>query len=173
MIRRGYGRALALAGLALLTAGAAHAADPPFPCKAGDAAPSIDGVSLGQTEAQALAVLGAPAKTGKLSGDDVWDYANGLEVIANNGDGVSIIRLLAPGAGSVGRVKVGDTTKTVVAKWGDSDTVSLPDVALWNCGVWTLEARATNGVVTTILLGWNQTKWPNENPKNPTYYRPN
>jgi hypothetical protein len=172
MIGRNAGRTGALVGLALLVAGAAQAAGPPFPWKAGDAAPSIDGVALGQTEQQALAILGAPAKTSKMSGDDVWDYANGLEVIANTGDGVSIIRLLAPGAGSVGGVTAGDDASSVIAKWGNPDTVSVP-AALWNCGVWTLEVRATNGKVTDILLGWNQTKWPNENPKNGTYYRPN
>jgi hypothetical protein len=172
MIGRRYRRAGALAGLALLIAGAAHAAGPPFPWKAGDPAPSIDGVTLGQTEPQALAILGAPAKTSKMSGDDVWDYASGLEVIANTGDGVSIIRLLASGAGSVGGVKVGDDASAVLARWGNADTVNIP-AALWNCGVWTLEVRATGGTVTDIMLGWNQTKWPNENPKNGTYYRPN
>jgi hypothetical protein len=172
MIGRRYRRAGALAGLALLVAGAAHAAGPPFPWKAGDPAPSIDGVTLGQTEPQALAILGAPAKTSKMSGDDVWDYASGLEVIANTGDGVSIIRLLASGAGSVGGVKVGDDASAVLARWGNADTVNIP-AALWNCGVWTLEVRATGGKVTDIMLGWNQTKWPNENPKTGTYYRPN
>lgn len=162
----------ALIGLALLTAGAAHAAGPPFPWKAGDPAPSIDGVSLGQTEAQARAVLGPPAKTSKMSGDDVWGYANGLEVIANKGDGVSIIRLHAPGAGQVGGVRVGDAAGSVLAKWGNADVVNIP-AAMWNCGVWTIEVRATGGKVTDILLGWNQTKWPNENPKTGTYYRPN
>jgi hypothetical protein len=112
-------RLAAIAALAVVAAASAKAASAPFPWKSGDPAPSIDGVSLGQTEAQARAVLGAPQTTSKMSADDVWDYANGLEIIANAGDGVSIIRLRAPAAGQVGGVRVGDDAANVLAKWGD------------------------------------------------------
>ena len=37
-----------------------------------------DGVALGQTEAQARAVLGAPPGVSKMGGGDVWDYPNAV-----------------------------------------------------------------------------------------------
>jgi hypothetical protein len=157
---------------AVLLALPAQAKSPPFPWKAGDAAPVIDGVKLGDTEAAARAALGAPTGTAKMSDSDVVDYANGLQIIANAGDGVSIIRLRSAAAGAIGGVKVGDDAAAVVARWGDPDATA-PGVALYNAGVWTVELRAQNGKVVDMLLGWNQTKWPKEPPDaNAKVYRP-
>jgi hypothetical protein len=161
-----------LLGLALLFATPALAKSPPFPWKAGDAPPALHGVTLGQTEAQARAALGPPHSTAKMGPGDVWDYADGLQIIANAGDGVSIIRLRTAAAGAIGGVKVGDAAADVVAKWGVPDGTA-PGVALYNAGVWTLELRAKDGKVVDMLLGWNQTKWPKEQPgANAKVYRP-
>jgi len=163
---------IVLAAVALATP--ALAKSPPFPWKAGDAAPSVHGVTLGDTEAHARAVLGAPAKTAKMGGGDVWDYPDGLQIIANAGDGVSIIRLRTVTAGAIGGTKVGDTAASVVGKWGVPDATSSGGVALYNAGVWTVELRAKDGKVIDMLLGWNQTKWPKEPPgANAKVYRPN
>ena len=62
----------------------------------------------------------------------------------------------------------------MLGKWGKPDGGGGP-VALYNAGVWTIEVKldATGLKVGDILLAWNTTKWPGENPRTGKYYRPN
>jgi hypothetical protein len=160
-------------GLGCLFALGVPAAANAFPWAAGAPSPVIDGTSLGQTEQQALAALGRPASTSKMNGSDVFGWANGLQVIANAGDGVSIIRLMSPQSGSIDGIQVGATVTAVLAKWGDPDLTG-PGVDLYNAGVWTVEVRYGDaGEVTDLLLAWNQTKWPDADLRKGKVYRPN
>ena len=140
----------------------------------GDTAPAARWGQLGDTEQHAREVLGPPADTSKLGSADVFDYASGLQIIGNPTDGVSIIRLRSRGAGSIDGVRIGDDPQSVLAKWGKPDS-GAGAVALYNAGVWTVEVKldATGLKVGDILLAWNTTKWPDENPQSGKFYRPN
>jgi hypothetical protein len=99
--------------------------------------------------------------------------ARGLEVVATPEDGVSIIRLRTPDAGSIGGIKIGDDVSVVLAKWGPPDG-GEGRIALYNAGVWTVEVRLADSTpnVIDILLAWNTTKWPNLDPNKAQAYRP-
>ncbi|HTT98487.1 MAG TPA: hypothetical protein VMF58_10585 [Rhizomicrobium sp.] len=110
-------RGLIAAGGALLVATAAAAN--PFPWKAGDKPPAIAGVKLGDTEQHALDVLGAPDDVNASPMGELLEYpAKGLELTATKAGGVVAIRLFKAEAGAIGELKVGDTARDVILKWG-------------------------------------------------------
>jgi hypothetical protein len=132
-----------------------------FPWKAGDTAPMLAHVSLGDSEDHARQVLGPPESTSKMGAGDVLEYpAKGIEIVATKDDGVSIIRLRSPDAGAIDGIRIGDAVTDVMAKWG-SPSGGQGRVALYDAGTWTVEVRLEeNGSkVIDILLAWNQTKW--------------
>jgi hypothetical protein len=158
--------------LALLVATGAHA----FPWKAGDTPPVIDGLALGDTEAQVHKLLGPPANVSQMGPGHVLEYPDkGLEVIATQDDGVSIIRLREAGAGAIGGIRIGDDLAAMSAKWG-SPAVHKGLVSIYDAGVWSVEVRvatADSTTITDMLLAWNQTKWAPPPPGTKTqFYRP-
>lgn len=144
-----------------------------FPWRAGDNPPVIAGVTLGDTEDRARTLLGIPKSAAKMGNSDVLDYPTGLQIIANKEDGVSILRLRAPAAGSIDGIRIGDDMRKVLAKWGPPDA-GQGNVSLYNAGVWTVEIKSgdNNRTVIDILLGWNSTKWPGSDTGRGQYYRP-
>ena len=107
---------LVVAGLALLAATAAAAK--PFPWGAKDKPPAVAGVTLGDTEQHALDVLGPPDDVKASAMGETLEYgAKGLELIAAQSKIVAI-RLLTAEAGSIGELKIGDTARDVILKWG-------------------------------------------------------
>ena len=110
-------RGAIVAGLALLAATAAAAK--PFPWKPGDKPPSVAGVTLGDTEQHALDVLGPPEDVKSSAMGELLEYgAKGLELTATKAGGVVAIRLLNAQAGTIGELKVGDSARDVILKWG-------------------------------------------------------
>jgi hypothetical protein len=148
-------------------------ADGSFPWKAGDKPPAVAKIALGDTEQHARDVLGMP-ETARMGAGNVLEYpARGLQVIATKADGVSIIRMQMPTAGSIDGIKVGDDVKAVLAKWGPPHA-GQDRTALYNAGVWTVAVRLAdkNSKVVDISLAWNTTKWPNEDMSKAQAYRP-
>ena len=103
----------------LLTAATAAAAAQPFPWSARDKPPAVAGVMLGDSEQHALDVLGPPDDVNSSAMGEVLRYdAKGLELTANKTGGVVAIRLFNAQAGAIGELKVGDTARDVLLKWG-------------------------------------------------------
>jgi hypothetical protein len=110
-------KAAGLAFFAMLGA-ASPAAAVDFPWSDRDKPPAVSGVQLGDTEQRALDLLGPPDDARQTSNGELLEYrAKGLELTAGD-KGISAIRVLAPEAGEIGGVKVGDTATTVILKWG-------------------------------------------------------
>jgi hypothetical protein len=141
--------------LFLVPAGQATAANGAFPWKAGDPPPAIRRIALGDTESHVLTRFGTPSDAARSGPNDLFDYPAGLEIIANQQVGVTIIRLSARQAGAIGGVRVGDQIQSVVAKWGKPDSGGS-DVALYQAGLWVvaLKIAPANGQVTDLLLSW-------------------
>jgi hypothetical protein len=105
-------------GIGSMLLAAAPMVSKPIPWKAGDVAPNVNGVKLGDTEQRALDLLGVPDEVNSTSDGELLEYTTkGLEVTCTK-DGVIAIRLLAPGAGSIDGIKVGDIARDVMLKWG-------------------------------------------------------
>ncbi|MGD0866021.1 MAG: hypothetical protein ABSA49_10755 [Rhizomicrobium sp.] len=158
---------------AFATPSPAVAADGSFPWKAGDTPPPVAGIALGDTEQHVRDVLGAPSSTAQMGAGTAYEYpAAGLEIVATQADGVSIIRLRTPAAGSIDGLEIGDDIADVVAKWGQPND-GQGRVALFSAGVWTVEVRLEdNGPkIVDILLAWNTTKWPDFDRGKAQYYR--
>ena len=145
-----------------------------FPWKAGDDPPAVAGVALGDTAAKARQVLGPPASTRTMGVADLLLYPRlGLEVIATDTDGVSIIRLRAAKAGAIDGIRVGDSADMVTRKWG-APHVGQGRTGLYNAGVWTVSVRLAPAAprIVDILLGWNTTKFPDFDPNKSQFFRP-
>jgi hypothetical protein len=141
--------------LFLVPAGPATAANGAFPWKAGDPPPAVRRIALGDTEHRVLTTFGIPSDAARSGLNDLYDYPAGLEIIANQQVGVTIIRLRARQAGAIGGVRVGDQIRSVVAKWGKPDSDGS-EIALYKAGLWVvaLKVAPDNGQVTDLLLGW-------------------
>ncbi len=110
-------RRLIIAGLAVPAATAVAAK--PFPWSARDKPPTIAGVMIGDTEQHALDVLGPPDDVNSSAADELLEYgARGLELTATKAGGIVAIRLYKAQAGAIGDLKVGDTARDVILKWG-------------------------------------------------------
>lgn len=110
-------RGLLVAGLALLAATSAVAK--PFPWGAKDKAPSVAGITLGDTEQHALDVLGPPDDVNVSAMGELLDYgAKGLQLTATKANGIVAIRMFSAQAGAIGELKVGDSARDVILKWG-------------------------------------------------------
>src|SRR5271163_503501 len=104
---------------ATISAVSSLASEAAFPWKAGDNPPAVAGIALGDTEQHVRDVLGEPTTTSEMGAANVLEYpAKGLEISATRADGVSIIRLRTPAAGSIDDIKIGDEVSAVIAKWG-------------------------------------------------------
>ncbi len=105
-------------GIGSMLIAAAPIVPKPVPWKTGDVAPTVNGVKLGDTEQHALDLLGPPDDVNSTSNGELLEYTTkGLEVTCTK-DGVIAIRLLAPDAGSIDGIKVGDIARDVMLKWG-------------------------------------------------------
>jgi hypothetical protein len=104
-------------GSALLIVTAAAAG--PFPWGARDKPPAVAGVRLGDSEQHALDVLGPPDDVNSSAMGELLRYdAKGLELTANKAGGVVAIRLFNAEAGAIGELKIGDSARDVLLKWG-------------------------------------------------------
>jgi hypothetical protein len=100
----------------VLTATAATAK--PFPWGARDKPPAVAGVSLGDTEQHALDVLGPPDDVTASAMGELLEYgAKGLELTAAQNKIVAI-RMFKAETGAIGEVKIGDSARDVILKWG-------------------------------------------------------
>jgi hypothetical protein len=110
-------RGFLVGGFALVVATAAAAK--PFPWGARDKPPAVAGVTLGDTEQHALDVLGPPDDVNASAMGELLEYgARGLELTATKANGIVAIRLLNAQAGAIGELKVGDSARDVILKWG-------------------------------------------------------
>jgi hypothetical protein len=110
-------RGAIVAGLALLAARAAAAK--PCPWGARDKPPAVAGVMLGDTEQHALDILGPPDDVNSSAMGELLEYgAKGLELTATKASGIVAIRLLNAQAGAIGDLRVGDSARDVILKWG-------------------------------------------------------
>ncbi|MHB8068920.1 MAG: hypothetical protein ACYDIC_13600 [Desulfobaccales bacterium] len=138
-----------------------------FPWKAGDAAPPVAGIHLGDDRQRLNAILGKPSETQKL-GDDVWAFTyqkRGVQVLYTPLDGAAIIYLLNRAAGDIGGVRLGDAQEDVLARWGEPSLVQ-GETALYRAGDWVVVLKLDQrDKVKQLGLGRAADK------KEGTYYR--
>lgn len=104
-------------GSALLIVTAAAAG--PFPWGARDKPPAVAGVALGDSEQHALDILGPPDDVNSSAMGELLEYgAKGIELTATKSRGIVAIRLFNAQADPIGELKVGDTARDVILKWG-------------------------------------------------------
>jgi hypothetical protein len=120
-----------LAGAAPVLAQTTPPPAPHFPWAAADPAPSVAGVSLGQSKDAVIAALGppGPAAPGETvpAGQFVLNYpARGVSVAGSAAQGVFSVTLLRPEAGAVGAMHVGDNLPAMLTRWGRPRTVNGP-----------------------------------------------
>ncbi len=141
-----------------------------FPWKAGDAAPPVAGVRLGDGLVRLEAALGKPTATERL-GDEalVFTYRpRGLQVIYASLDGVAIIFLQTRAAGDIGGVRLGDKRQDVLARWGRPSSVAGPAAYYKVDSSWVVLLRLDeNDLVKELGLG-RVTENP---PKDAKFYR--
>ena len=107
---------LALGGALLIVTAAAAG---PFPWGARDKPPAVAGVALGDSEQHALDILGPPDDVNSSAMGELLEYgAKGIELTATKARGIVAIRLFNAQADAIGELKVGDTARDVILKWG-------------------------------------------------------
>jgi predicted Zn-dependent protease len=105
--------------LALSLAGRASTAQTPTPAgrPAGAGAVNLP-VAFGSSPSVVRQTLGKPDETGVYRGAVVWRYPTRGVVVVLGANGVVMIGLATPSAGSIDGVKVGDPVQKAVAAWG-------------------------------------------------------
>ncbi len=132
---------------------------PSRPWQVGDAAPSVEGIHLGDSEAQVIAVLGAPGSPPAGVGNApsalrTLRYRDGGLLIGIGTTGsVARIMLSKPDAGSVAGIKVGDRLGHLVRLWGEP-TAGGGSTGQWPMGEWSMSVRGdmVSNVVMRITL---------------------
>jgi hypothetical protein len=140
-----------------------------FPWKAGDAAPLVAGIHLGDDRARFETVLGKPSDTQKLGevGLALTYRQRGVQVLYTPADGAAVIYLLTRVAGDIGGVRLGDKSEDVMTRWGDPSSVAGP-MAFYNAGSWSVFLKLDqNHRVNQLGLG----RTTNEAPEGATFYR--
>ncbi len=147
---RFVGAALLAIALMMPAASSAQAGEPgEFPWKAGDAPPTVAGVTLGISRAALDSALGPPARVQTLgSGADApraLSYpALGLSIVFSDLDGVAVIYLLTAEAGAIDEIKVGEDRGRVIGRWGPPSTQEGQS-ALYIAGKWVVVVRYDGG----------------------------
>lgn len=140
-----------------------------FPWKPGETPPTVAGLALGDTEQHAREVLGNPESVDKSGSATVLEYKKkGLQVLVTPEDGIAIIRLRSPEAGTIDGLQIGDRDLQVVGRWGPPDQTD-GRTAFYNAGIWTITVRLADKApqIADLMLGWNQKKDPIPPPPNP------
>lgn len=140
----------ALGGALLIVAAAA--ASKPFPWSARDAPPAVSGVKLGDSEQHALDALGPPDDVNASAMGELLRYdAKGLELTADKARGVVAIRLFNAQAGAIGELKVGDTARDVILKWG-APQGGLGRIARFGTDNWIVIVRLADKESTIVEM---------------------
>lgn len=146
-----FGRRSALSlGICVLLAAARPAPAGPFADRwhAGDAAPDVEGVHLGDTLQQVLAALGQPDRSlvpGAAAGLQTLSYRHGALLIAIGADNaVSRMMLRSPEGGAIAGIRVGDGLGAMVRSWGEP-TYSRGSLGKYQTESWTISVRADIG----------------------------
>lgn len=151
--------ALRLTVAAVLTVcGRAAIADEAAPhlWQPGDAPPAVEGIHLGDTFQQVVAVLGQPDSD---SGANLPDadlrtlrYRGGaLMVLIGKSEGVLRILLNRPEGGSIAGLRPGGRLSPLLKQWGEP-TAGTPRTAKWPMGDWALSVRADLATQTILRL---------------------
>ena len=125
-----------------------------LPWHAGDAPPSVAGLSLGAPRARIDSVLGRPESIKSLSpGVDLLRYpSHGLAVMYSQADSLAVLYLATRDAGEIGGIRVGDPKDSVVARWG-SPTETEENVGLYLVGRWVILVRLDSAASRVQVLG--------------------
>ena len=113
-----------------------------FPWKAGDAPPTVAGVTLGTDLSTLDRLLGTPSAENKpRSGVTSRLYEEqGLSIVHHEGKGVVYILVFTREAGEIGGLRVGDPRETVSAKWGKPHA-GRAETTLYSAGAWTVAVQ--------------------------------
>ena len=138
---------------ALLLAAAPLAAQGKPPWKAGDRAPALLGLHIGDTRAKLDAVMGPPEGTQVLGeGVVALSYRHGTVIVTwARLDGVATIDLKSPDAGDIAGIRVGGSIDDLVAKWGQPPQGDN-NVGLWVFGPWAVVVRADDAGKKIVML---------------------
>ena len=117
--------------------------------------PSVAGVFLGMSEAQARGAVGSADRETESLGMRFWDYQRrGVTLIWKEGEtGVQGIVVSRGAAGDVGGVKVGDSAVVLRKQWGTPARVRQEGRFLDFIGAgWVLSAEMKEGTIVEITL---------------------
>lgn len=153
LFRRQVGLGLAATMLGMAAARAQVVVKPRW--HAGDPAPDVEGVHLGDTREQVLAALGPPdadpAANPAMPIHRLTYRGGGLQ-IAVDGDGkVMGIMLRTPQAGALAGIRPGDRLGQMVAAWGEP-TVSQGMLGRYLIGDWVINAIVDFGEQKVVRL---------------------
>ncbi|HTP40653.1 MAG TPA: hypothetical protein VMI92_13895 [Steroidobacteraceae bacterium] len=129
--------------LGLACSAATRAADGHFPWKAGDAAPVIGGVHLGEERSEVEKSLGPPPEKKDLDGGfkGLLYSERGLGLVYSTRDAeVTGIYLLSRDAVDLDGVRLGDSRDEVLARWGEPTAVQGAQ-AIYLAGNWAVIAE--------------------------------
>jgi hypothetical protein len=133
---------------------------PVFPWRAGDPAPALAGISLGD----ALDVV--EARVGRLEKHDEgeWrleDEERRLSINVTAARGAVFVIVGRRAAGDVGGVRVGDRFEDVVRKWGpppeSSGIVPGTVMYMYYAGEWRVQLTVTKGRLNSLAIGFCET----------------
>lgn len=134
--------------------------EPVFPWRAGDPAPPLAGISLGDP----LAVVEGRVGPLKKFDEGEWrleDDKRQLMIIVTAARGAEMVDVGRREDGDIGGVRVGDRLKDVVRKWGPPQEGGpiLPgtDMFLYYAGDWSVTLTVTQGRIDSLSIAMGET----------------
>lgn len=117
-----------------------------------NAAPAVGGVSLGAARGAVLSALGAPAGTRDVEGGVLLHFPNrGLIVGLDNEQRVALIVLTTPSAGDIEGVRVGDSLRAALSRWGQPADQSDGMLA-FDRGNWAVIVSEAKGMIDGLAV---------------------
>ena len=123
------------------------------PWKAGDPAPALLGLHLGDTRARLDSLLG-PSDGKQELGERVLALsytARQVTVTWSRLDGVAVIDLRSRESGEIGGVRVGDTIQSLVERWGPPPQ-GEGTTGLYVFGAWAIVVRSDTAGEKIVML---------------------
>lgn len=136
-----------------------HKIEPVFPWRAGDAAPPLAGISLGDR------LDAVERRVGPLQSFDEgeWrleDDKRQLMTIVTEAKGAELVSVGRREDGDVGGVRVGDRFEDVVRKWGPppegGPIMPGTDMFMYHAGEWSVTLTVTRGRVDSLSIAFSE-----------------
>jgi predicted Zn-dependent protease len=117
-----------------------------------NAGPAIGGVALGASRTSVAATLGVAAGERQVEGGVLLHYPSRGLIVGFGADGrVALIALTTTAAGDIEGVRVGDSIKTALAKWGQP-TEQGESMFAFDRGGWAVIVSNAKGVIDGLAI---------------------